>query len=302
MTLSSLLLALLLTQTAPSQPEAPLARAEAASELLEFEEAARLYAQALQEPATRDERLRTYRGLGLTNAFMGRAAEARRAFELLLLMDPEATVPTNLGPKISRPFEAARRAVRRKRPELLLERDRYSGSVFVEVKPDGLPIANLQLVAREQGAKAEKELTRPAADTVAEVAMDPTRNVQTWARALDQAGGVLLEKGSAREPLFFARVAEPPADQQGAAAPPEEATEADAPQETEPLSPAVSSARELSEPDAVTTTVSSSPSRWPWIVGAVGVVGAGVLAGVLLSQPANAGPSLPAADRMERLP
>ena len=87
-------------------------RAERLFEALEFDSAAEGFEAALREPGSRDERLRAWKGLALSKAFMGQARQAQADFEELLALDPDVEVSRSLGPKIRKPFEAARKKMR----------------------------------------------------------------------------------------------------------------------------------------------------------------------------------------------
>lgn len=264
---------------APPETPTALSRAEQASEQLEFDVAALAYQEALKGPGSREERIRTYRGLGLALAFMGRSREATRAFQVLLLLDPTASVPANLGPKIARPFKEARRLTQDRPQRIYLERDRYSGEVVAELAAPDLPITQLTVVAREEGREFERSRSIPPTELLVGVPMDPAVAVEAYAYAEDEGGGVLLELGAPQRRQRFAAVAEPP--------------------------PAVASAQveaDRQRRQELESDESSAGSRWPWILGAAGVVGAGVIAGLVVTQRGGAAPSLPSADRQGQLP
>ncbi|MFP2904042.1 hypothetical protein ACLESD_03005, partial [Pyxidicoccus sp. 3LFB2] len=108
---------LLLWLCAASAPgaEPPLTRAERAFDALEFDVAAEAFQAALAAPGSLGERLDAWRGLAMARAFMGQPQAAQEAFEVLLVLDPDARVQASLGPKVRAPFEAARQALQGRR-------------------------------------------------------------------------------------------------------------------------------------------------------------------------------------------
>ncbi|MBX5483710.1 MAG: hypothetical protein IRZ16_17950 [Myxococcaceae bacterium] len=186
-----------------------LEQAERAMDDLDFDLAGKLYQQALKQPATRADRTRAWRGLGLVKAFLGESAAAQRSFEVMLLIDPDATVNTALGPKIARPYEAAKKAVRSRRsqPGLSVERDERSGEVTAALTNPVDPIAQVELHVLAEGREQTVTATLPKPATLA---IPPYVDVKAWAMALDDGGGIILERGAASEPLGFPATARPP--------------------------------------------------------------------------------------------
>ncbi len=245
---------------------------ERALEELEFEQAERHFRNALGDPATREERIQAWRGLGLALAFQGDAKTARACFEKLLLIDPEASVDASLGPRISRPFELARRAVGNKRNQLFLERSE-NGALTVRLAED-VPLAKeLTLRAREEGQSRWQTVAAGAGQPLA-MGFAPSQAVEAYAEALDAQGGVLYQVGTPQAPRRFPSLV-PPAHPQ-----PEPAV--------------VMALEEARFPE------DENRPRWPIYVGVGAVVTAGVVAGVLLAQPPPL--TLPPADRTGQLP
>ncbi|MBI3182883.1 MAG: tetratricopeptide repeat protein [Myxococcales bacterium] len=261
--------ALILLLGAASEPS-PLLQAEQAFEALEFDRAAKLFQAALASSGSREERLRAWRGLGLSHAFQGDVRAARAVFEKLLLLDPSAEVEKSLGPKIATPFEQARKAVGSKRNHLLLER-MDSGAVRLLLREDVPWASALFLHARPDGSSSYSLFRgRPGEPVSASFA--PEVAVEAWAEARDQEEGVLYSLGSASRPQRLAPVARPelpPAIRAAVEEPPEEPPPRENP-------------------------------RWPIFLGAGAAVGVGIVAAVLLSQPPEL--KLPAADRTRQLP
>jgi tetratricopeptide (TPR) repeat protein len=261
---------LCLTAAPASGAERALVRAEKLFEALEFDAAAAAFEDALREPGTREERLRAWKGLALSEAFMGQAKQAQAHFETLLSIEPDVDVSRAQGPKIRKPYDAARKKMTDwQRPELRVQR-RLDGQVEVKLEHGPAVATELAVYVREPGASSFTRTEGPvSAPLLADAAAE--RAVEVYAVAADAADGVLVEKGSAEKPLRFEATEEPPA--------------------------AVASAREAAREE-----VSEDRGRrvWPWVAGGAGVVAAGVVVGILLSRPA--GLDLPPAQRTERLP
>lgn len=269
-----LILALWLAAAPPSPGgERALVRAERLFDSLEFDAAAEAFEAALREPGTRDERLREWKGLALSKAFMGQSKKAQGHFEDLLSLDPDAEVSRSLGPKIRKPFEAARKRMHgTPRAELKVMR-RQDGQVEAVLENPLAMVTKLAVYVREPGQTSFQVTEGDALGPVVAKA-NAVRAVEAYAVALDSAQGVLFEQGSATSPKRFDATEEPP--------------------------PAVVAAREPVREEPV---IEERPPRavWPFVVGGVGVaVAAGVVAGIVLSQPPAL--KLPPADRTERLP
>ncbi len=66
---------------------------------------------ALNQPATKDERVTTYRLLGLCSAAHGDTDDARDAFKNMLTLDREAKLPSGLSPRFTSSFREAKGAL-----------------------------------------------------------------------------------------------------------------------------------------------------------------------------------------------
>ncbi|MBX3197028.1 MAG: hypothetical protein KF894_02625 [Labilithrix sp.] len=117
----SVLLGVSATSAAFAQPKGKDRPARAAEAPADVETAEQLYAKLdydkaneVAERVTRqrnlshDQLVRAYRILAVTDAILDKEEQARDAFLQLLVFDPEYTVDTNLGPKVSTPFVEAR--------------------------------------------------------------------------------------------------------------------------------------------------------------------------------------------------
>ncbi|XXF78193.1 hypothetical protein P2318_00105 [Myxococcaceae bacterium GXIMD 01537] len=264
------LLCCLVAATA-SGAEPVLVRAEQAFDALEFDTAEAGFREALRRPGTHEERVRAWRGLALASAFMGMEADARAAFEALLLVEPDAEVSRALGPKVRAPYEAAREALRGRQARLGLRRT-GDGRVVASLEQPRPLAAEVVLYVRQPGDSGFVA-TRGRVAGVS-VPASPVRTVEAYAVALDAAGGVLFEEGSARAPVRF------------------EATEA--------LLPTVHAPGDVEAEEGPVVEEGRGGRVWPWILGGVGVVAAGVVAGIVIAQPPPL--NLPPADRTGRLP
>ena len=261
---------LCLVATSASGAERALVRAEKLFEALEFDAAAAAFEDALREPGTREERIRAWKGLALSEAFMGEAKQAQTSFETLLSIDPDVDVSRAMGPKIRKPYDAAKKKLKEpRRPELKVAR-RRDGQVEVKLENGPAVATELALYVREPGASSFT-LTEGAVPGPLLAEATASRAVEVYAVARDAADGVLVEKGSAEAPVRFEATEEPPA--------------------------AVVSARDSAREEA---SEDGGRRVWPWVAGGAGVVAVGVVAGILLTRPA--GLDLPPAQRTERLP
>ena len=262
--------------------------AEAAFDDLEFEEASGLFRQALASPGSLDERIRAYRGLGLCLAYLGDAAGAQRMFETLLVLDPAAKVNTSLGPKIARPFEAARKAVKKSKASLAVVRDERSGQVSATLSGllPAADVVELRVEARSEVGRDQSLRDQAHASAPVRIEVEPWKDVQAFARVLDGGGGELLREGSEEAPLKLPATARPPVSLVPEGNPEVAGSRAD-------------DARAwMDNPDAVEP---SRPVRWPlWVGGAAIVIGGGVAAAMALRAPEPL--TLPPANRSSRLP
>jgi hypothetical protein len=75
---------------------------------LDFAKAADLLEQARGESLTREEKLVTYRTLGMAYVALGKLDEAKKDFRLLLRVDPSTTLDRSVAPKVRAVFEDAK--------------------------------------------------------------------------------------------------------------------------------------------------------------------------------------------------
>jgi hypothetical protein len=102
-------LALLVCSPARADVESPLVkRGVAAYGDLDFARAVQLLDDARKESLTREEKIVTYRTLGMARAAMGKHDEARRDFAHLLRIDPSQELDRTVAPKVRAIFEEAK--------------------------------------------------------------------------------------------------------------------------------------------------------------------------------------------------
>jgi tetratricopeptide (TPR) repeat protein len=260
------MLLLCLGAASASGEERALVRAEKFFDALEFDAASVAFEEALREPGTREDRLRAYKGLALSEAFMGQPKRAQAHFEQLLAIDPEATVSAALGPKIRKPFNAARKKVKQRgllRAVLKVIR-REDGQVEAVLEQGPRLVTEVAVYVRQPGEKTFKATVGPSPGPV-----------------LAPAPAVRAVEAYAAAPLRFDATEEPP-----------------------PAVVSAQPPKPTSTPATATAPVPRQERRipkTPLIVGGVGLaVAAGVVAGIILSKPPEL--KLPPADRTERLP
>jgi hypothetical protein len=184
-----------------------------------------------------------------------------------------------MGPKISKPFEAAKASLSTKKNAFELSRDKY-GAVEVKLTEDAPLAATVALHARVKGTApyAEKSVK---VGTPLSMPYKPTLEVEAFAEAKDAQGGPVYAAGSEKAPRLL------PARTVAAVA-----SAADEARRQADGSPA----EEVDE-----SADDQGFRHWPLVVGIVAVAGAGVAVGVIA---ANQPPALtlPPADRTGRLP
>ena len=169
--------------------------AQTAFDSLAMDEAAPLFEKALGEPATRDERIKAWKGLGLSLAFMAEPKKAQAAFEKLLVIYPSAKIDTSLGPRVTKPFELAKRSTRGKRASLTTVRLNRTGDVKTTLVDPMRLAAEVKIFWRKHGAQSFESVSSPSeAPLVASTPAD--QDIEVYVQAVDPAGGVVFEDGT----------------------------------------------------------------------------------------------------------
>ena len=263
-----------------------LERAQAAFDALSFDEAVTLYQQALKAPGTRAQRLAAWKGLALSRAYMGEGAEATDAFMKLLALDPDATVDGKLGPRISRPLEDARRAVRKKKSPPSLNRARNGALQASFTDSSGLA-EEFRLRWRKKG-DAEYQLAVGPAEKTLTVKTPPEADLEAYLQVTDEWEGVLYEVSNEASPKELLAVV-----RTGTAVPRAVVAAVEDARAKSGATPRRTPTATLEEDDG--------PPAWPWwLAGAAVLVGGGAAATWYLTRPAEL--NMPAADRTGTLP
>ena len=263
-----------------------LEKAQDAFDALSFDEAVTLYQQALKAPGTRAQRLAAWKGLALSRAYMGEGAEATDAFMKLLALDPEATVDGKLGPRISRPLDDARRAVRKKKTAPSLNRARNGALQASFTDPSGLA-EEFRLRWRKKGDDGFQLSVGPVEKTLT-VKTPPEADLEAYLQVVDEWEGVLYEVSSESAPKELLAVV-----RTGTAVPRAVAVAVEDARAKSGAAPRRAASATLEDDDG--------PPTWPWwLAGAAVVVGGGAAAAWYLTKPVEL--NMPAADRTGTLP
>lgn len=176
----------------------------------EYEEAYKLAVSAREKGGlVRTDLARTYRLEGTALAFLNKRDEAKRAFYILLLIDPDAPLDANLSPRIQDPFLQARGEVRAlpERPGVSFTATPESGQSatislvlhdtanLVERERVGFRFGSEPMTVRERGRAREVHVaTGPA---------PRSGTLSAFVQALDAQGNVVYESGSETAPRTF---------------------------------------------------------------------------------------------------
>jgi hypothetical protein len=154
---------------------------------------------------SKDELVDIYK-LGATIAAgLGSGSAATEAFERMLALAPDTTLPMGTSPKITRPFAAAQAFFKTTQP-LAIKVDTASSppALTVHVVSDPLHmIASARVIARVDG-HVERTLDRVASDGAdIAFALPVGRRIEVRAIARDSHGNRLAEVGTADVPLVI---------------------------------------------------------------------------------------------------
>jgi hypothetical protein len=204
----------------------------------------------------------------------------------LLALDPDATVDGKLGPRISRPLEDARRAVRKKKSPPSLNRARNGALQASFTDSSGLA-EEFRLRWRKKG-DAEYQLAVGPAEKTLTVKTPPEADLEAYLQVTDEWEGVLYEVSNEASPKELLAVV-----RTGTAVPRAVVAAVEDARAKSGATPRRTPTATLEEDDG--------PPAWPWwLAGAAVLVGGGAAATWYLTRPAEL--NMPAADRTGTLP
>jgi lipoprotein-anchoring transpeptidase ErfK/SrfK len=159
-----------------------------------------------QRNLTHDQLIRAYKILAITNAILDKEEAARDAFLQLLVFDPEYTVDTALGPKVSTPFIEARgqfRSLPTKPGIEVVASVRSDGGQLRVTTRDPTHIVKKVSVGYRWTSSGEYTVTQLSVGegTVEVAAAAPGRTrLDFYAQALDERDNAVFEAGSPQVP------------------------------------------------------------------------------------------------------
>lgn len=190
-----------------AEPPADIETAEAAYASLDYDKANEIAARVVkQRNLTHDQLVRAYRILAVTDAVLGKEDEARDAFLKLLVSEPEYTVDTNLGPKVSTPFVEARgqfRTLPSKPGVEVVANVRDAGGQLRVTTRDPLHVARRVTVGYRWTSSGEYVVsTASIGQASVEVAAAPSGRTRLdfYAQAVDERDNVVFEAGNPDAP------------------------------------------------------------------------------------------------------
>jgi len=145
---------------------------------------------ALTQPGQRDDRVQTYRLLGLCSAAHGDVDDAREAFRLMLVIDRDAKLPDGLSPRFTSSFREAKGSLVGQAPlTLSLVKEGVKGAtrtVRVKLDDESGVVATIT-------AKAKDGASVPPAKKAAEVELEVPAAVGVDVIGLDAFGGEVVQ-------------------------------------------------------------------------------------------------------------
>lgn len=155
-----------------------------------------------------EQLVRTYRVLALTHAVLDHEAQAREAFQFLLVIDPEYQGDPNLGPKVQAPFMEARGYVRAQAVKAGIEtsvsvRANEPGSIRVTTRDPAHIVKKVVVGWRWGSDTTYATSTVPAGEAqVVQVSAPPpgASRLDYYAQATDDRDGALFESGNPNVP------------------------------------------------------------------------------------------------------
>lgn len=197
-------------QAKPAPAPPPPADVDVAEQLytkLDYEKANDVATRVLQKKGlTHDQLVRATKILAITNAVLDKEEDSREAFLALLVYEPDFTVDSALGPKVSGPFMEARghfRSLPSKPGIEVVPNVREGGGQLRVTTRDPTKIAKKVAVGWRWTSSGEYTVTSIAVgEGAVEVAAAPTGRTRLdyYAQALDERDNAVFEAGSATVP------------------------------------------------------------------------------------------------------
>ena len=214
------------SSTAECRPNPHLSWAKDEYDRLEFDRAARTLQRAIEYSRNcRWDLAEIYRLKAFVDAVNADRERCQRAFEILLALDPDYVMPSDVPPKIQACFADAQRVPPERRELRLVHR---SPTLVPSNAPVSLPVRvvdplrlvdQVQVYFRRQGVKVYTVVTARADENVSIVipalSLPPDEDgykIEYFIRAVDRWEGALEEDGSAKKPLMFAVEAGSPSE------------------------------------------------------------------------------------------
>ncbi len=149
--------------------------------------------------ASPDELAEIYKLTGIVEAAVGDASIAQGAFAKWIALDPKAALPAGTSPKITRPFEAARKKAGKL--EVKTETSAEPPSITLVVVSDPIGIVRARVHVSADG-KREQKLERDGKDKIT-VELPRGKRLDLRVEALDEHGNEVAVLGSREVPIVI---------------------------------------------------------------------------------------------------
>ena len=155
-----------------------------------------------------DELAEIYKLTGIDEAALGNTSDATAAFARWLVLDPHAALPEGTSPKITKPFDAAKKT--RPQPlELKPETRSDPPHLTLVVEHDTFKLVVRARAYVSVDGKPERKLEAAGASRI-EVDLPPGRRLDIRVEALDAHGNRVATVGSRDVPIVITNDAQPP--------------------------------------------------------------------------------------------
>ncbi|MGE5184024.1 MAG: hypothetical protein ACM31C_18260 [Acidobacteriota bacterium] len=149
--------------------------------------------------ASPDELAEIYKLTGIVEAAVGDASIAQAAFGKWLALDPKAALPAGTSPKITRPFDAARKTAGKLEVKTETTAEPPSVTLVVVSDPIGIVRARVHVVA---DGKPEEKLERDGKGKIT-VELPRGKRLDLRVEALDAHGNEVAVLGSREVPIVI---------------------------------------------------------------------------------------------------